>query len=157
MRWQRRSRRWRWRKQYRVVHVVWWFRKGIADGKGQFICTRSRWQWWCRRRWRCRRCRRCRRRRRYCWVLDIGPSFDILGFNIVSSALVESNTFTYDDSVARGGTGGQGGVGGAEESGPQGIDGASRRQLDMRSCLSNNRCPSEGYSCNKDNVCVPKS
>ena len=86
-----------------------------------------------------------------------GPSFDILGFNIVSSALVESNTFTYDDSVARGGTGGQGGVGGAEESGPQGIDGASRRQLDMRSCLSNNRCPSEGYSCNKDNVCVPKS
>ena len=85
-----------------------------------------------------------------------GPAFDILGFNIASSALTESNAFAYDDGVARGGAGGRGGVGGAEESGPQGIDGASRRHLDMRSCMAGNRC-AEGYSCNKDNVCVPKS
>ena len=85
-----------------------------------------------------------------------GPAFDILGFNVSSQKLAETNAFAYDDAAARGGTGGQGGVGGAEESGPQGVDGASKRQLDLRSCLSKNRC-SAGMVCNKDNVCVPES
>ena len=83
-----------------------------------------------------------------------GPSFDILGFNVTSSSLVDSNTFTYDDSVARGGFGGLGGLGGADASGQDGVHGASRRQLDLRSCAAGSKC-ANATTCNKDNVCLP--
>ena len=83
-----------------------------------------------------------------------GPSFDIFGFNLNPFSFDDVNTFTYDDSVARGGTGGNGGVGGAGESGSNGINGSSRKIVMMRSCGSDGSCAS-GYACNDDNICVP--
>ncbi len=83
-----------------------------------------------------------------------GPSFDILGFNVSSSTLLNNNIFIYDDTIARGGSGGAGGVGGAEESGTAGVNGASRRQLDITACGTNGACPS-ATTCNGDNVCIP--
>ena len=85
-----------------------------------------------------------------------GPSFDIFGFNVVSTSLLDKNTFTYSDSIARGGTGGAGGIGGAEENGLSGVNGASGRQIDLKLCNANNKC-SAGYTCNEDVVCIPKS
>lgn len=85
-----------------------------------------------------------------------GPSFDILSFNVNTQPLLERNTFTYDDHVARGGKGGMGGVGGAEETGGNGINGASARMLYLKSCASSGKCTS-GYACNTDNVCIPNS
>ena len=83
-----------------------------------------------------------------------GPAFDIMGFNVSSSSLLDKNAFTFGDDVARGGTGGLGGVGGAGETGTAGVDGASRRLIDLRTCGSAQTCPT-GYVCNPDNVCVP--
>ena len=85
-----------------------------------------------------------------------GPSLDIFGYNISPFSLADANTFTYDDSVARGGTGGTGGVGGAGESGTSGVNGASRRIAMTRACGSGNTC-ANGYSCNPDNICIPNS
>lgn len=83
-----------------------------------------------------------------------GPSFDILGFNVDSSSFLSANTFLYADDIERGGSGGAGGIGGAEESGTPGVNGASRRLLDLRPCSSAGKC-STGFTCNSDNVCIP--
>ena len=83
-----------------------------------------------------------------------GPSFDILGFNVKTDSMEAANTFIYDDTIARGGTGGSGGIGGAMATGGTGANGASRRRLDLRACGANDSCAS-GTSCNSDNVCLP--
>ena len=83
-----------------------------------------------------------------------GPSFDILGFNVQTDSMETANSFIYNDSIARGGTGGSGGIGGAMATGGTGVNGASRRRLDLRACGTNNSCAT-GTSCNSDNVCLP--
>ncbi len=84
-----------------------------------------------------------------------GPSFDVVGLNVDTVAVVTNNTVVLEAGVPTGGAGGAGGPSvGSGASGVEGRLGAFGQRRDFVRCQTGGSCAS-GYRCDANNICVP--
>ncbi|HJK99249.1 MAG TPA: hypothetical protein RMF84_18635, partial [Polyangiaceae bacterium LLY-WYZ-14_1] len=80
-----------------------------------------------------------------------GPALGVLVLGFEGSAYAGANAFRYPDDAALGGPGGNGAAGLART---RGVDGGSRRVLEIIPCGPGGACP-VGTACDPSGSCLP--